>query len=199
MSAFIPDQHAWAAWHPHELKRRLGKLSLPWCIVGGWALDLWHGGPTREHEDIEFTVLRGDLSVFRAALADMKLFVAAKGKLSPLSTKDVPRAVTQLWCWDERAARWRADMMIEPGTCETWAYKRDPSLTRPRGEAVAMTNDGIPYLRPACVLLFKAKHRRAKDEADLRLALPKLEASERRWLREALDRVHPGHDWLGML
>jgi hypothetical protein len=52
---------AWSPWHPRELAQRLEGMSKPWCIVGGWALDLWHGHETRAHEDIEFTVLRGDV------------------------------------------------------------------------------------------------------------------------------------------
>ena len=34
------------------------------------------------------------------------------------------------------------------------------------------TDDGIPYVIPEVVLLFKAKARRAKDEADFQHALP---------------------------
>ncbi|WP_425358733.1 nucleotidyltransferase domain-containing protein [Aminobacter aminovorans] len=47
-----PDHDAWCAWHPTELARHLTGVSLPWCVVGGWALDLWHGHQTREHEDL---------------------------------------------------------------------------------------------------------------------------------------------------
>ena len=39
----IPDDDAWSAWRPEELGRRLRGVEKPWCIVGGWALDLWHG------------------------------------------------------------------------------------------------------------------------------------------------------------
>ena len=49
----IPDDDAWGAWHPADLARRLHGLERPWCVVGGWALDLWHGRQTRDHEDLE--------------------------------------------------------------------------------------------------------------------------------------------------
>ena len=60
---------------------------------------------------------------------------------------------------------------------------------------VRVTAHGIPYLAPAAILLFKAKYRRDKDEADFARALPKLDAAERRWLKDCLEKVHPGDDW----
>lgn len=196
----VPDQNLWDAWEPAELARRLGDLPLPWCVVGGWALDLWHGAATREHEDLEFTVLRDDLGPFRQALGDMALFTAHDGVVAPLAAgEELAPDIAQIWCFDRAAGRWRADMMIEPGTSDVWAYKRAPAVTRPRPEMVALSADGIPYLNPAAVLLFKAKHRRSKDEADFAGALPKLPAAERRWLRERLVQLHPGHDWIAAL
>jgi hypothetical protein len=46
------------------------------------------------------------------------------------------------------------------------------------------------------VLLFKAKHARPKDEADLAAVLPQLNVKRRRLLAEWIERVHPGHFWL---
>ena len=61
------------------------------------------------------------------------------------------------------------------------------------------TADGIPYQCPEVVLLFKAKHARPRDEGDPDAALPLLEQERRRWLADALERVHPGHRWLDRL
>ena len=89
--------------------------------------------------------------------------------------------------------------MIEPGTPEIWTCKRDLSITRPRDDMVMRSAEGVPYLNPAAVLLLKAKHRRPKDEADFKMALPKLDAAERTWLKASLARLHPGHVWLKSL
>ncbi|OBZ94388.1 amino acid transporter [Pararhizobium polonicum] len=195
-----PDHDAWTAWHPAELGSRLSSVSKPWCIVGGWALDLWHGQQTRDHEDLEFTILRTDLGVFRQALYGLDFYTAGNGIVEFLPAGTEPSAaIWQIWCLDIADRRWRVDMMIEPGTPQTWAYKRDPRLTRSRADMVDVTPDGLAYLKPAGVLLFKAKHRRAKDEIDFANALPKLARSERAWLKACLERVHPGHDWIGML
>jgi len=192
----IPDQNAWVSWHPAELRARLSGISQPWCVVGGWALDLWHGYQTREHDDLEFTVLREDLRAFRQKLDDLQLYTANNGTVKALPADREPGpGIFQIWCFDGNAECWRADMMIEPGTVDTWSYKRATEIERPRIEMTLMTCDGIPHLNPAAVLLFKAKHQRPKDEEDFERAFPKLAPTDRRWLRTCLDRLHPGHDW----
>lgn len=201
MQLEMPTDHgAWSAWSPAELAGRLSGISRPWCIVGGWALDLWHGCQTREHEDLEFTVLREDLGIFRDALKGMEFHTAGDGVVEYLpADEEPPAAISQIWCLDMAERRWRVDMMIEPGTFETWVYKRDPTISRPRAEMVGTTAEGIPYLKPAAVLLFKAKYRRAKDEIDFEQALPKLPASKRLWLKTCLAACHPDHEWLESL
>lgn len=196
----VPDQEKWEPWSPAELSGRLSRVSRPWCVVGGWALDLWHGEKTREHEDLEFTILREDLRIFRDELRDMEFYTVNDGVLERLAADREPKAeIAQIWCFDRPADRWRADMMIEPGTDEHWVYKRDRQITRPRSEMVALTADGVPYLNPSAVLLFKARYRRTKDEEDFAKAAPGLLPSERLWLRDCLDRLHPGHAWARML
>lgn len=108
-------------------------------------------------------------------------------------------SIAQIWCWDMAASRWRVDIMIEPGTTDTWVCKRDHAITLSRTEAVMLSPDGIPYLAPAAILLLKAKHLRPKDEVDLEMALPKLRHAERAWLRASLTKLHPGHVWIERL
>jgi hypothetical protein len=195
-----PGPDRWGAWTPEELRDRLGSVPGGWYVAGGWALDLWHGFVTRDHEDLEFCILRERFATFRAALRGFDLFSAGDGQVSWLPEgEDPPADVHQLWGLDREARAWRFDMMIEPGTETTWRYKRDASLARPRSRAVRVARSGIPYLDPALVLLFKAKHARPKDEVDLRNALPGLPAPDRQWLAEQVGRYHPGHHWLGVL
>lgn len=194
------DEDAWRPWLPTELAQRLSGLSKPWCIVGGWALDLWHGRRSRDHEDLEFTILREDFGTFRRALKGMRFHTVASGVIEHLpARKEPPAAISQIWCEDIQERCWRVDMMIEPGTPDLWVYKRDAAITRSRAEMVAVTPDGIPYLKPAAVLLFKAKYRRDKDELDFVNALPRLEPSERAWLKACLATAHPGHEWAKLL
>lgn len=195
-----PDEAAWSAWSPCELAVRLQDLTLPWCVVGGWALDLWHGRQLREHEDIEFTILRDDLDAFRACLPGIRFYSVQDGRIDYLALDEQPDPDGfQIWCEEMASRRWRADMMIEPGTPDQWIYKREPSISFPRKEMVSRTANGIPYLKPTAVLLFKAKYLRPKDEADFGHALPKLRQEDRTWLRSRLEILHPGHVWISSL
>ncbi|HEV2503988.1 MAG TPA: hypothetical protein VGV39_13000 [Mesorhizobium sp.] len=90
-------------------------------------------------------------------------------------------------------------MMIERGATDFWVYKREPSIQVPRAAAIRRTSAGIAYLVPAIVLLFKAKHRREKDDFDFRTALPRLDAGERAELTGWLEAMHPGHEWIASL
>lgn len=197
MDMTILSHNAWCAWHPHELARKLSGIERPWCVVGGWALDLWHGIETRVHDDLEFTILRADFDRFRTALPGMRFHAVGDGQVEILGEGEIPPSeIAQVWCEDVAARCWRVDMMLEDGTPEIWVYKRDPAVRRPRGEMAQVTADGIPYLAPEAVLLFKAKYRRDKDEADFAQALPKLEARQRQWLKARIAEAHPDHGWL---
>src|SRR5688572_2029872 len=48
--AFHPDVSKWDAWRPEEVSRVLSRVEAPWCVVAGWAIDLFLGGQRREHE-----------------------------------------------------------------------------------------------------------------------------------------------------
>jgi hypothetical protein len=64
---------------------------------------------------------------------------------------------------------------------------------------VGKTAEGIPYLRPEGVLLYKAKAARPKDQADFRACSPLMEPAARMWLKDALAQAHPDHAWLDEL
>ena len=43
----------WQPWSVHEVALLFSSVTVPWWIAGGWALDLFLGIQTREHEDID--------------------------------------------------------------------------------------------------------------------------------------------------
>lgn len=195
-----PDENAWAAWTPGEVYGRIADVPRPWCVVGGWALDLWLGRQTRAHSDLEFTVLREDFLEFRQALGELDFYTVNKGVFAYLPTDRAPAPeIFQAWGFDRRAQVWRVDMMIEPGAVDLWVYKRATEVFGARDDMVGLSAEGIPYLSPKAVLLFKAKHLRAKDADDFHRVLPFLSPQDRDWLKRHLTRLHPGHGWIGML
>lgn len=105
----------------------------------------------------------------------------------------------QTWLREPATGLYRLDVFREPHRGDQWVCRRDASITLPYNELMLRTDDGIPYVIPEVVLLFKAKARRAKDETDFLHALPALDQSRRSRLSRWLSRVHPGHPWLETL
>lgn len=194
----MADQDHWQPLSPAQVFAHLARVELPWAVVGGWALDLWQGQQSRDHEDIEIAVLRPDLGAFFEALGNYDVFCVRSGDIWPLNGHP-PADVTQFWCRNPDHGAFVLDIMVERGTPRIWVYKRDKRIRRTRAEAMAHDAQGIPYLNPACVLLFKAKALREKDRADFMRVAPLLNVDDRAWLKHALQVTHPGHPWLHLL
>ena len=194
-----PPLEAWAPWSPDEIARRLAGTHARWYVIGGFAVDLFLGRETREHEDAEIAVPRAELPLVREALGDY-VFHTVGGEVRRLAPGEAPPPERhQNWVLDPVANAWRVDVMLEPGDADTWVFRRDETFRAPRAAMIATTPEGIPFLRPQGVLLYKAKQTRAKDETDFAAVLPALDTPARAWLREALARAHPGHAWLDRL
>lgn len=199
---FVPDLAAWDAWRPEEIAARLAGLEgVPWCVVGGWALDLFLGGQRREHEDLEIAVPADRFDPIATALPDLAFFTVGSGMAWPLEGSGalVREHHHQTWGRDRETGLWRVDVMREPHDGDTWIARRDGRVRMRYADLILRTAEGIPYARPETVLLFKAKATRPKDEDDFAAVLPHLSGEARRWLRAALATVHPGHTWLDVV
>jgi hypothetical protein len=95
--------------------------------------------------------------------------------------------------------RYCTDLFLEAGGDRKWIFRRDGRVRRPMGRMVARTRDGVPYLRPEGVLLYKAAGLRSKDASDFEAVAPDLDAESVRWLVDALSIAYPGHPWIARL
>lgn len=197
--AFRFDEHvAVDSWSPAEAQARLAPLSgLCWAVAGGWSIDLHLGRVTRPHHDLEIAVHGADVPWLIAAFPapDWRWDVPVDGWMHPYAAAGELDS-HQTWLWSVRDEAYVLDVFREEDRGDTWICRRDPTLTRPWDEVVDRSPDGIPYLTPEIGLLFKAKHRRPQDEADFANTIATLDGPRRAWFRMALERVHPGHDWL---
>jgi hypothetical protein len=192
-----PDDADWDAWTPAEAARRLRGLDVPWRVSAGWAIDLFLGRERREHDDLELAAPADRFGEVAAVLDELDFHVVSPGLAVPVGDAGELLAEThQTWGLDRGANVWRVDVFREPCDGDEWVARRDASIRLPYDELIEHTADGIPYERPEVTLLFKAKHARAKDEADLAAVLPRLSADRRRLLADWIERVHPGHFWL---
>lgn len=191
---------------PDEMRAMLRAAPFPWWIAGGWAIELFVGRPTREHEDMDIEVFRRDLVSIRRMFAtwDMQAphpsvqssswpFLAWPADSPP------PDGMSNLWCRPAPAAPWVFDLQIADTAGDEWLFRRNHAITHPLHSLVLHTADGIPYLTPEVQLLYKAKNLRPKDADDFSRALPLLSPTQRHWLRAALARVSPEHQWLAEL
>ena len=67
----------------------------------------------------------------------------------------------------------------------------------PLEEVTWVADTGVRYLRPEITLLYKAALHRPKDDRDLAVTWPLLDRDAREWLVSAVERLYPGHPWLG--
>ncbi|WP_327298046.1 MULTISPECIES: nucleotidyltransferase domain-containing protein [unclassified Streptomyces] len=216
----------WAdCWRPQEVASRLAGVSAPWYVAAGWALDLFRGEQSREHGDIEIAVPAARFPEIRARLtvgpgagahpeAGLSRGECAGGGLSGAlfefdavgsgriweAAPATALAVThQTWLRDRVTGTYLLDVFREPHDGDIWICRRDPAIRLPYTVVIRRTADGIPYLAPELVLLFKAGRARPKDQQDFTATLPLLSDAQRATLAGFLTRAYPGHTWLAAL
>jgi Aminoglycoside-2''-adenylyltransferase len=200
------DDVPWKAWTPDQVAARLKGITtvngrpVRWATAGGWALDLFLGRITRDHEDLEIVVLNDDVALVLDAFGspEWRWNVPADGWLHPLGSPAYSET-HQTWLWSQADSAFVLDVFRDEHDDDTWICRRDPKITMPWSAVADTSATGTPYLIPEVVLLFKAKHARPKDLTDMRTVLPSLNATQRVWLRANLEQVHPGHDWLPLI
>ncbi|MCC3313986.1 hypothetical protein [Nocardia africana] len=187
----------WEAWTPGQVAERLSGAPSCWHVAAGWALDLFVGGLGRAHSDLEIGIPRERFAEIVDAFPGYEWDVVGDGHAWPFPEEADNHH--QTWLREPATGLYRLDVFREPHRGDRWVCRRDTAITLPHDELILRTTDGIPYVIPEVVLLFKAKARRAKDEADFVRALPAMDRSRRARLSGWLSRVHPGHAWLETL
>lgn len=76
-------------------------------------------------------------------------------------------------------------------------YARNNEISLPLDKAI-MNRNGIPYLAPELVLLYKSTDiEREGYQADYDAAMQKMNTGQKNWLKKALQKMYPsGHEWL---
>ncbi|MDJ1132996.1 nucleotidyltransferase domain-containing protein [Streptomyces iconiensis] len=190
----------WAdAWRPEHVAERLAGVGAPWCIAAGWALDLFRGEQSRSHGDLEIAVPAAGFPEIQGCFAEEVFDAVGSGRIWREPGAEVLAATYQTWLRDPGSGQFLLDVFREPHEGEVWICRRERRLRLPYDMVIERTVDGIPYLVPELVLLFKAKATRPKDQADFDGVLPLLSRARRGALGGWLELVHPGHPWLARL
>jgi len=184
-----------SCWTPGQVAQRLAGITTPWYVAAGWALDLFRGMQTREHADIEIAVPAAAFPKIRDRFPGYAFDAVGSGRIWENAAPDVLAATHQTWLRDPATGNYLLDVFREPHDGQTWICRHNETIRLAYSEIIRYTPDGIPYLAPELVLLFKAKHARPKDQADFDEALPHMTPAQRQTLAELLARAHPGHRW----
>jgi hypothetical protein len=188
-----------SCWTPSAVAQQLAGITTPWYVAAGWALDLFHGTQTRAHGDIEIAIPAAGFPEVRTRFPGYAFDAVSNGRIWENATPEVLAATHQAWLRDPATGNYLLDVFREPHDGDTWICRRDETVRLPYSDIIHHTHDGIPYLVPELVLLFKAEHARRKDQEDFDKTVPHLTPTHRKTLAELLARAHPGHPWLADL
>jgi hypothetical protein len=190
MADFLPPE-------PAAVAALMQGFPAPWCIAGGWALDLFLGRATRAHGDVDVAIFRTDQMLLRGQLAGWSFRKVAGGVMVDWPAGEwLGPPVHEVHASSPGGER-SLEFLLNERSGGEWVFRRNPAVRCPADRAVV--HSGLPLLCPAIVLLYKAKHTRAVDERDFDAALASLSSGQRAWLRGALQVAQPGHAWLARL
>lgn len=188
-----------------ETRRLMHGFASPWCVAGGWAIDLFVGRVTREHSDVELGVLRRDQSELHHQLEGWTFTISvpdghgAHGRRYWTRDERLELPVHEIHASSSDDPSQSIEILLSESDGETWVFRRDLSIVRPLNLAFVETAFGVNALAPEIVLLFKSKSPRLKDEADFQVVVEVLSGPSRQWLEDAVRRTDPHHQWLSAL
>ena len=192
---------AWDPMDPPTFAQQMIGFDRPWWVVGGWAIEA-ATGYRREHEDTDVSILACDVPAFvRFMQGRWHVWNNVGGVLHPLGERwpTVDEPTSQLWLRADAAAPWIVDIPLTPDDNGKWTNKVVTDHVADVESVTWVADDGIRYLLPEIVLVYKARLRRPKDDPDFEATLPCLDAERRAWLRKSLMAVVPDHPWLDRL
>lgn len=176
----------------------MGSYDCHWGIAGGWAIDLFVRNETRDHSDIEIAILREDQHWLKNVLADWSFQKAVKGELVRWKSETLELPIHEVHANHKRSGE-RLEVLLNEVENDRWIFRRDPTITFPSSALFLISEEGVPYLHPAVVLLYKAKNPREKDHADFHAVKGLLNNEDQQWLCNALEIHVPGHTWISYL
>ena len=158
----------------------LSRLTVPYWIIGGWAIDLAVGRVTRDHADVDVMLLQRDKHALWDDLPAADVQIEGHGREPRRLTLHSKNLLLPTEVWLAHA----------DGTF--WVHRRGAYRVKQPLAGITRHRDGIPFLAPEVVLLFKSRSTADKDQHDVQTALPLLNAEQRSWLEDTLRHLPRG-------
>ncbi len=188
---------------PLQACELLSRITCPWFVAGGWAVDLFLGAETREHADLEVAVFRKDQLIVRDYLkgwAFVKAIPSSRGQTEPWSEDEwLELPVHEIHAQRSGAALEHIEFLLNEKHGSEWRFRKNLEIKRPIAFIGQRSKQGIPFLSPEVVLLYKANQPRGIDKADFEHVVPLLPKETASWLEQAIGACYPQHPWIARL
>jgi len=194
----LPELNDWNPLSPTEAGTLFRSFPGVWCIAGVRAIDLFAGGQSRPHVDVDVQIDRNALPLLHRHLPGWLLYAADGDVTLWKEGTSFPDNVHDIWC-RRPGHRWEFQLMVVEFNDREWMFRRDDRIRGPRDSMIEWA-DGLPILAPEIQILYKSKlPNRPKDKRDFRHVLPHLTTGKRQWLAACLILLYGEHPWLPML
>lgn len=171
-----------------------------WFIAGGWAIDLYLGEMTRPHQDIEIAIFRKDQLTLHNYLEGWLLQKVVHGELLLWQQDEfLEPPIHGLHCFNEASDPQQLEVLLNETDGNEWVYRRNEKVRRPLAKCQLISKEGVKFLCPEIVLLYKSKNPNTKDEQDFAGIIEYLNSERRGWLRDSIAVCDAGHHWLERL
>ena len=168
-----------------------------WFVAGGWVIDLYLERVTRPHDDIEIAIFRQDQLALHSYLTGWLLQKVIHGELVAWHRDEfLELPIHELHCFNEASDPQQIEVLLNETNGNEWIYRRNKMVRRPLAKCYLVSKEGIRFLCPEVVLLYKSKNPNAKDEQDFAGIVKHLDAERREWLRDSIAVCEAGHHWL---
>lgn len=209
----------------NDLVTFLDPLDIKWILSGGWAIDVHLNRITRERCDLDISVPYSDrligIEFFlkKDWQIEGKLFDGFK-TLSKIS--DYDEGIHYFWSFpkgvefiseyvDDRGNRRIAynrktqseldylEVFLDRIEDGQFIYRRDQRIKR-RVDRAILERNGVRYLAPELVLLFKSKNLSGKNLQDFNTTINSITGEALVWLNDAISLLYGStHAWLAHL
>ncbi|MCL2531705.1 MAG: hypothetical protein FWE40_06070 [Oscillospiraceae bacterium] len=202
----------------------MANIAMDYAICGGHAIDLFLGRKTRPHKDLDVAIFGEDRDNLVAHMLNDGWDVyepCGTAYLHKINTVDGQLCTKMnIWCVrptnphytftehekDMYAVEFDGaeqteldfiEFLFNTREDEAFLFARNHDMKRSLEKAILHVN-GIPYLAPELVLLYKSRPAdHEENQLDFECAAKALNAEQRAWLQHSLAALFPtGHKWL---
>ena len=201
----------------------LENAPVSWAVCGGFAIDLFLGKETRAHGDIDICVFEKDRENILKHMLKNNWQVyefRGNGKVRPLNAALSSEPGRNLMCTsgacelvkfypcEEEQLLWYeffptglkqldyVEFLFNTSMEDAFIFDKSKGIKRELSKAI-LYHEGIPYLAPEIVLLYKASNAdNAEYQYDFEQAYWHMDEEQKRWFLQGLDTLYPvGHKW----